>query len=182
MRSCLICGASIEGNHHFCPYCGNELPAIQEEEIKTNQQDESVGAPVANPASTSTVISKKTTKSYYILAFVFALVGLWCAVNSVSNLLATIFFFLPSMIVFRCLAKKFYKLHIKEVKRENNFAKAARIINIISLPVGIVFACISVTMALIGIIPIIVTAIETLIATGAIPLEELFESIFSELT
>jgi hypothetical protein len=86
------------------------------------------------------------------------------------------------MIVFRCLSKRYYKLHIKEVKRENGFAKASRIINLISLPVGIVFACISVISVLVSTVPIITTAIETLIATGVIPLEEIFESIFSELT
>lgn len=182
MRSCLICGATIEGTHHFCPYCGNELPAIEKEQATANTQNDSVSVSATVPTSTSTVISKKTTKRFFILAFVFALIGLWCAVNSASSLLATIFFFLPSMIVFRCLSKKFYKLHTKEVKRENGFAKAARIINIVSLPVGIVFACISVIVVLVSVIPVIATAIETLIATGVIPLEEILEEIFSELT
>lgn len=182
MRSCSICGANIEGTHHFCPYCGNELPAIKENQATANAQEDNASIQAATPSSTTTVISRKTTKRFFILAFVFAMVGISCAVNSASSFLATLFFFLPCMIVFRCLSKKFYKLHKNEVKRENGFAKAARIINIVSLPLGIVFACISVITVLVSVIPIIATAIETLIATGVIPLEEIFESIFSELT
>ena len=182
MSNCLICGATIEGAHHFCPYCGNELPSIEEEQATANTQQDSTSGPEVSPSSTSTFISKKTTKSYFILAFVFALIGLWCAVNSASSLLATIFFFLPCMIVFRCLSKKYYKLHKNEVKHENGFARAARIINIVSLPVSVVFACISVISVLVSVIPVIAAAIETLIATGAIPIEEIFETIIDELT
>ncbi len=133
MKICTNCGESVEENANFCSRCGATL----QQELVCNKLEQKP-API------------KRNKSNYILAFVFSLVGIGCALNSISSVWATLFFFLPSMIVFGVLSRKYYKKYMAEARVENGFAKASRIINKVSLPVGIVFACISIVLGIVS--------------------------------
>lgn len=131
MNICKNCGTELKEDAKFCSNCG--------EKVKERPELEDIV--IENPQP-----QKKISKEKSILAFAFGLAGITFAVNSIYSLLAAIFFFLPGMIVFRCLSKKYYKEYLELGGEENAFLKTARIVNQISLPVGIVFSCFSIVL------------------------------------
>ena len=129
MKICAKCGEIVSENANYCEKCG--APLNVEEVCK-----------IAPPERTDRVSS--------ILSFAFALAGLLCALNCASSIWATLFFFLPSMIVFVALAKGFKKKHFEKAELTNNFIKASNALSIVAIPVCVVFTCISIISEIIS--------------------------------
>ena len=141
-KLCRNCGSELMDDMKFCAECGTAVGSVQDAENEPVKEAEPIQETIDVEIKENEV-PRTAKKSSSVLSLAFAIVSLVCAVLSADSFLKTLFFFLPSMVVFLILSKCFTRQYYKEADSENKFIKASRILTKIALPVGIVFACIS---------------------------------------
>lgn len=139
MNYCYSCGTKVEQNYKFCPSCGIKLEGgsfkenkpeyiERQEEVENNKQI-------------------KYSLKHSILSFIFGFCSLYFSICSLIPA-AGLYVFLPTFIVFTCLAKKFGRKHLNTYHSRNGFVKAGVILSTIAIPVGVV--CTIIGCALFG--------------------------------
>ena len=141
-KLCQNCGGELRDDMKFCAECGTAVSSVQDAENEPVSEAEPIQETI-DVEMKENEAPRAAKKSSSVLSLAFAIVSLVCAVLSADSFLKTLFFFLPSMVVFLILSKCFTRQYYKEADSENKLIKASRILTKIALPVGIVFACIS---------------------------------------